>query len=93
MSEAILTSKLIGDRIGITMTNEFINEVLKVKPDAQQKKSMLYSEDTFVKICDAFEGHVARCRAGKFAPVREVATRNRKTAAPAPAPVDDDDEI
>lgn len=51
----------INERFGVKLTTGFIVETLGVEPDEQDKRSLLWREERFRPICNAFSDHIVRC--------------------------------
>ena len=62
---ATLKLGAICDRLGITMTAQFVGETLGVKPSKVEGSAKLYREHDFQTICFALKQHVERVRSGQ----------------------------
>lgn len=63
---ATLKLGTIGERLGFTLTEAFVSEVLGIKPSGKDKRAVLYRESDFPRICDALSRHVIRAKAGEL---------------------------
>ncbi len=62
---ATLKLGAICERLGITMTAQFVGETLGVKPAKVEGSAKLYREHDFQTICFALKQHVERVRSGQ----------------------------
>lgn len=56
----------IGERLGFTLTEAFVSEVLGIKPSGKDKRAVLYRESDFPRICDALVRHINKAKAGEL---------------------------
>lgn len=63
---ATLKLGAIGERLGFTLTEAFVSEVLGIKPSGKDKRAVLYRESDFPRICDALSRHVLKAKAGEL---------------------------
>lgn len=63
---ATLKLGTIGERLGFTLTEAFVSEVLGIKPSGKDKRAVLYRESDFPRICDALSRHVLKAKAGEL---------------------------
>lgn len=56
----------IGERLGFTLTEAFVSEVLGVKASGKDKRAVLYRESDFGRICDALVRHINKAKAGEL---------------------------
>jgi len=56
----------IGERLGFTLTEAFVSEVLGVKASGKDKRAVLYRESDFPRICDALVRHINKAKAGEL---------------------------
>lgn len=61
-SSASLSIGTICERLGFTVSSEFLREKLGIAPAKTIKNSKLYTELQYLKICDALAAHIQRCR-------------------------------
>lgn len=63
---ATLKLGAIGERLGFTLTEAFVSEVLGIKPSGKDKRAVLYRESDFPRICDALSRHIQMAKAGEL---------------------------
>ena len=63
---ATLKLGTIGERLGFTLTEAFVSDVLGIKPSGKDKRAVLYRESDFPRICDALSRHVLQAKAGEL---------------------------
>ena len=63
---ATLKLGAIGERLGFTLTEAFVSDVLGIKPSGKDKRAVLYRESDFPRICDALSRHVLMAKAGEL---------------------------
>lgn len=63
---ATLKLGTIGERLGFTLTEAFVSDVLGIKPSGKDKRAVLYRESDFPRICDALSRHVLKAKAGEL---------------------------
>lgn len=63
---ATLKLGTIGERLGFTLTEAFVSDVLGIKPSGKDKRAVLYRESDFPRICDALSLHVLQAKAGEL---------------------------
>jgi len=63
---ATLKLGAIGERLGFTLTEAFVSEVLGVKASGKDKRAVLYRESDFPRICDALVRHINKAKAGEL---------------------------
>lgn len=63
---ATLKLGTIGERLGFTLTEAFVSDVLGIKPSGKDKRAVLYRESDFPRICDALSRHVLMVMAGEL---------------------------
>lgn len=63
---ATLKLGTIGERLGFTLTEAFVSEVLGIQPSGKDKRAVLYRESDFSRICDALSRHVLQAKAGEL---------------------------
>jgi putative phage-type endonuclease len=59
--KATLNLTEIGRRLGFTLSAAFIENTLGIKPAEKQRKSVLYRESDWLRICDAMVTHIHNC--------------------------------
>lgn len=63
---ATLKLGAIGERLGFTLTEAFVSEVLGIKPSGKDKRAVMFKESDFPRICDALSRHVLQAKAGEL---------------------------
>lgn len=63
---ATLKLGAIGERLGFTLTEAFVSEVLGIKPSGKDKRAVMFKESDFPRICDALSRHALRAKAGEL---------------------------
>jgi hypothetical protein len=56
----------IGERLGFTLTEAFVSEVLGVQSYGKDTRAVLYRESDFPRICDALVRHIHKAKAGEL---------------------------
>lgn len=63
---ATLKLGTIGERLGFTLTEAFVSEVLGIQPSGKEKRAVMFKESDFPRICDALSRHVLKAKAGEL---------------------------
>lgn len=63
---ATLKLGAIGERLGFTLTEAFVSEVLGIQPSGKEKRAVMFKESDFARICDALSRHVLKAKAGEL---------------------------
>ena len=63
---ATLKLGAIGERLGFTLTEAFVSEVLGIKPSGKDKRAVMFKESDFPRICDALSRHIQKAKAGEL---------------------------
>lgn len=63
---ATLKLGTIGERLGFTLTEAFVSEVLGIQPSGKEKRAVMFKESDFARICDALSRHVLKAKAGEL---------------------------
>lgn len=63
---ATLKLGTIGERLGFTLTEAFVSEVLGIQPSGKDKRAVMFKESDFGRICDALSRHVLKAKAGEL---------------------------
>lgn len=63
---ATLKLGTIGERLGFTLTEAFVSEVLGIKPSGKDKRAVMFKESDFGRICAALVNHIQKAKAGEL---------------------------
>ncbi len=63
---ATLKLGTIGERLGFTLTEAFVSEVLGIQPSGKEKRAVMFKESDFARICDALSRHIQKAKAGEL---------------------------
>ena len=63
---ATLKLGTIGERLGFTLTEAFVSEVLGIKPSGKDKRAVMFKESDFGRICAALVNHIHKAKAGEL---------------------------
>lgn len=56
----------IGERLGFTLTEAFVSDVLGIKPSGKDKRAVMFKESDFGRICAALVNHIQKAKAGEL---------------------------
>lgn len=102
MSEDLITTGKVCERLGFNLPVEFVLNTLKIQPAGIDKRAKLFSEAQFLEIGAALRNHVAAVMDGNYCGPRDVKPRGKQKpepvappagkTPPARHPLDEDDD-